>query len=189
MKNIFEYLVAEDGSLNEGVFESFSYWMFEGQDPTNELSRIFLYWCFLYMVQNASDKNLSNDEFYSFFEGYDRTDFDSFLNYISQDVSISGMIEQTLKSDPLTGYSSAYRTTYWYFIGIIKEHIDNKNLFPEEPEENSNVLNFDPDRKKSPGPAQDKNQLSESDMKRVSNIFTIVLVALVVIFLFFNFVK
>jgi len=189
MKNIFEYLQTEEGFINEDVFESFSHWMFEGGDPTNALSRIFLYWCVLYIIPGAADKKLENSDFYSFFEGYDRTDFDAFLNYISQDSSISELIAQTLKSDPLTGYSSDYRTTYWYFIGIIKEHVDNNNLFPEEPEESSNILSFDQKRKKSPESAQDKNQLSEADMKKVSNIFRLILVALVVLFLFFNFIK
>lgn len=189
MKNIFEYLQTEEGLINEDVFESFSHWMFEGRDPTNELSRIFLYWCVLYMIQGAAEKRLDNSDFYSFFEGYDRTDFDAFLKYVSQDPSVSELIAQTLKSDPLTGYSSEYQATYWYFIGIIKEHIDSKNLFPEEPVENSNILNFDPKKNRTPESAGDEKQLSEADMKKVSNLFTIILVALVVAFLFFNFVK
>ena len=188
MKNIFEYVLAEDGILNEDVFESFAYWMFDGDDLTNQLSRIYLRWSIMYIARNIPGKTPHNDDFYSFFQAFDRTDFNSFLNHLSKDAAIAGLVEDTLGSDQITGHNGDYQTTYWYFIGIIKEHVDNRNLFPEEVEVKSNVLKFDTGKAKADRTEQEKEPLSEFDQKKVADIFSIILAVLVAAFLFINLV-
>ncbi len=183
MKNIFEYLQTKEGTLNENVFDSFSQWMFEGDDVTNRLSRTFLRWSVLYILQNTGNRKPDNDDFYSFFREFERTDFDSFLNHISKYGVIAVLVEQTLGSDQATAYSGDNQSTYGYFLRKITEHIDNKNLFPEEPAEKSNVLQFDLDKK---SPSQKVNPLSDDDQKKVSGVFALILIALVLALFFFN---
>jgi len=189
MKNIFEFIMTEEGTLNENVFESFSNWMFEGDDITNRLSRIFLYWSILYVIQNAGNGNLDNENFYSFFQDYDRTDFDSFLNHISKDPIIAESVEHTLGSDQANVYYGDNQSTYWYYIGIITDRIDNRNLFPDQPAEKSNVLEFGSGNKKASAPssAADKNQLSDKDRKSVTNTFKLIFMLLIFAYLFYNF--
>ncbi|MBU3917819.1 hypothetical protein KKA14_20020 [bacterium] len=189
MKNIFEYLLTKEGTLNETVFESFSNWMFDGNDSTNKLSRIFLRWTVLYIIQNAGNKKLTNDDFYTFFQEFERTEFDSFLNHVSKFGVIAVLVEQTLGSDQKTGFSGDNQSTYWYFLSRITEHIENKNLFPEEGEKKTNILKFDAGKKKTTPSSPKENPLSADDQKKVSGIFGMIFLALVLAFLVFNFLK
>jgi hypothetical protein len=186
MKNIFDYLITGTGRLNEGVFESFSHWMFEGSDATNKLSRIFLRWSVLYIIQNAGTQKPDNESFYSFFQGFDRTDFDSFLNHITKDGAIAVLVEQTLGDEQTTEFPGDNQATYWYFFGKISEHIEQKNLFPNQPETKSNALKFGSDKKDIAQTPPTDDPLSDNDQKSLSSVFALIFVALVVAFLFFN---
>lgn len=189
MKNIFDFLVSDDDTLNEEVFDSFSQWVFEGDDPTNRLSREFLRWSFIYIIKNADEYQPNNDDFYAFFEEFDRTDFDAFLNHVSKFAEVAVLVEQTLGSDQDSAFSGDNQATYWYFIGKIMEHVEQKNLFPdEEPETQKNApISLEERRKSMQAKQGEKQGLSEDELSNVSNIFAVIFVVLLVAFFLFNF--
>lgn len=187
MKNIFEYLQTDEGIINEKVFESFSHWMFEGNDVTSRLSRFFLRWSILYMIQNPENEKPDNDNFFAFFQEFDRTDFDSFLNHLSHDAIIAVQIEQTLGSDQTGEFSGDNQASYWYFLGIIADHIESKNLFPELPVAKSTQLKTNPEEDKVEIPAGTGEPLSEEGQKKLSGVFSMIFFVLVAVFFFYNF--
>ncbi len=188
MKNIFDYLTTEENTLNEEVFESFANWMFEGDDPTNALSRTFLRWSVLYIVKDSGDNRPHNSDFYAFFQEFDRTDFDAFLNHILKYADIAVQVERILGGDQTTGYPDDIQSNYWYFYGTVMEHAEKKNLFPEQSKTPKNVLKFEKKRKTSSSPDTKDDPLSEDDLKSVSNVFAVILLVLLVGFFLFNFI-
>jgi hypothetical protein len=193
MKNIFEYLQTQEGTLNEPVFESFSYWLFDGDDDTNALSRIFLRWTLLHIILQADENGPVTEDLKAFFDSYDRTDFDSFLNLVSKNAAVAVEIEQTLGSDQATLYSGDNQSTYWYFMGKMVDHIERDQLFPDQPqkqEKKSNILKFDPKRENAPAtPPEGEEPLSEHDLKKVSGAFGVILAVLVALFVLINLMR
>jgi hypothetical protein len=190
MKNIFDFLQTKEGTLNEPVFESFSHWMFEGDDEANALSRIFLRWTILYIIQQADDNGPKNEDLKAFFDAYDRTDFDAFLNRVSRDATIAVAIEQTLGSDQATLYSGDNQSTYWYFMGTVIDHIERDQLFPGQPEKKTNVLKFDQKKESAPaGQPEAEGPLSDHDLQKVSGAFGVILAVLVALFMLINLMR
>ncbi|MBU2511947.1 hypothetical protein KJ966_11465 [bacterium] len=193
MKNIFDYLITKENTLNEEVFESFADWIFEGGVSSNELPRTFLRWSVLYIMKDSGDRHPDNSDFFKFFQQFDRTDFDSFLNHILKYEDIAQQVEIELGNDQATRYSGDNQSTYWYFFGTIKKHIEENTLFPEQPETKKTILSFDKNRKPAETPEKTNNipdlqedPLSDKELKSVTNVFAVLLAILVVGFLFFN---
>ena len=186
MKNLFEFLLTDDNTLDEDVFASFSDWMFEGNDFTNKLSRIFLRWSVLYLIQNSGTEGLENEDFFAFFQEFDRTEFESFISYISQDPVIALSVEQTLGGDSPYKFSGDTQPTYWYFISEIADHIEKNNLFPTVPEVRTNVLNFNMDDQASSKPGGERKPLSNDDREKLIKVFRIIFLVFVVAYVLLN---
>jgi hypothetical protein len=186
MKNLFEYLLADDGKMNEEVFASFSNWMFEGEDEANELARHFLRWSVLFIIMNRDDGKPENSDFYAFFQGFERSDFDAFLSHVALYAEIAVLIEQTLGSDQANRFSGDNQSTYWYFFGKVMNHVENKNLFPDLPDKELRT----PSTPRAKGPAEEEQReiqgLSDEDMGNLSRIFSIIFAVLLAGFVFFN---
>lgn len=188
MKNIFDYLITADNVLNEEVFDSFSHWMFEGDDRSNQLAREFLRWSVLFIMKDTGDRAPENEDFYAFFQQFDRTDLDAFLEHISKYGDIAVEIERVMGSDPSERTSKENESVYWYFFGTVMTHVEEENLFPGEEEESksSKILPFAKDRAVSTDNENDEEGLSEDDLKGLSSIFSIVFVVLLVAFVIYN---
>lgn len=190
MKNIFDYLITADNVLNEEVFDSFANWMFEGDDPSNELARNFLRWSVLYIIKDSGHRSPDNSDFYSFFQGFEKTDLDAFLEHISKYGDIAVEVERTMGSDPVERSTEENQSVYWYFFGTVMEHVENQNLFPEEQQQKSksNVIKFSKDKAAAPTTSHDENEegLSEEELKKLSSVFSVIFVVLLVAFFLYN---
>ena len=186
MKNIFDYLLTGEGTINEEVFASFSNWMFEGNDEANELARHFLRWSILFMVMSSDEGKPDNSNFYSFFQEFDRTDFDSFLSHIARYAEIAVLIEQTLGSDQPTRYSGDNQSTYWYFFGKVMNHVESKNLFPDQAENDLISPVTAEDTSSTVDPDKAVEGLSDEELRNVSRIFGVIFVIFLAAFVFFN---
>jgi len=187
MKNLFNYLQTGQDTINEKIFDSFSNWMFEGNDTTSKLSRIFLRWSIMYIIQNSEDQKPDNDRFFAFFQQFDRTDFDSFLNYLSHDVLIAVQIEKTLGNDQIDEFSGDNQSSYWYFLGIIADHIENKNLFPKQSVTKTTSLKPKSEKQEAEIIPEIGTPLSEEGQKKISSVFFMIFIGLIAAFFFFNF--
>ncbi len=188
MENIFDYLQTDDGKLNEEVFTSFSNWMFEGDDEANQLSRHFLRWSVLFIILNRENGKPENSDFYNFFQSFERTDFDSFLNHVAVYAEIAVLVEQTLGEDQAVRYSGDNQSTYWYFFGKVMNHVENQNLFPDLPEAKGKpkLRVVRKDEEATEEQAQNVEGLSDEELGSVSRIFGIIFAVLVAAFAFFN---
>lgn len=185
MKNIFDYLITENRELNEEAFDSFANWMFEGDDPANELSRKLLRWSVLYIIHDST-KAPENEDFYRFFQEFERTDFDSFLNHVLKYPDIAAAVEETMGGEDASIYSGDNESTYWYFFGTVMDHVKQKTLFPDQPKVKRSILPFERNKPTTDLPEKRQPTLPEDDEKRLLIVFKALFFFLVAGLLLFN---
>ncbi len=183
MKNIFDFLLSDQNVLNEKLFDSFSDWMFPGNNLNDHLSRSFLRWSVLYITQNSPDKKPENIDFYAFFSGLDQNIPETFISCVSEFENIKEEVTQVLGNDPADRDWEAISEAFIHFLGVVMEHVANESLFPEDKPVKKrtprNPLNA------SAAPPLDKNESAE--FKRFSNVIYLLFVLFITVFVLFNF--
>ena len=185
MKNIFDYLLRKDHTLHEGTFSSFLKWMFPGDGSEDALSRRFLRWSVLYIIDQTSDKP-TNLDFYSFFHGLDQSDPEAFFAQVSTTADIKAEMEKELGDfEVRQNDSDLLRSAFLHFIGTIMEHVAKESLFPDEAQSRQPS-----EQKRKGGTASNPFEGEGSgELKTFSNVIYLLFVLFLVALTLFNFLR